>query len=277
MIEEKFVCTSDSRQVSTRQEFPSKPPENEVTGKFAQGILVETAGYAERRIAHCAISLGIHCGVILGLLALPLFFSGDLQSRAVLMPEMVSVPLPPPKNPPASSAPQQAPRENEIFSQMKLTAPVFRARNLQTAIVPTPDEPLLALAAGTQGGMGNVIGGILNEAAAPQLIPVPTEYARSISIGGNVTASRVLRTITLAYPELAKAARVFGQVIVKAVIDETGRVTGIRAVSGSPLLAPAAVDAVSREKFIPMLLNGRPIPCELNVEVSFQLSDHIGY
>jgi len=48
-------------------------------------------------------------------------------------------------------------------------------------------------------------------------------------------------------------------------------------VSGSPLLAPAAVDAVSREKFIPMLLNGRPIPCELNVEVSFQLSDHIGY
>jgi len=277
MIQEKFVCRSDSRQLLATQEHHSKPTENEATGKFGQGILVETAGYTGRRIAHCAISLGIHCGVILGLLALPLFFAGDLRMRAVLMPEMVTAPLPPPKNPPGSTARPQARRENQFFSRIELTAPVFRARNLHATIVPIPDEPLPALPVGTPGGLGDVIGGILSEASAPQLIPVPAEYARSISIGGNVTASRLLRSITLAYPELAKAARIFGQVIVKAVIDETGRVTGIRAVSGSPLLAPAAVNAVSREKFMPMLLNGRPIPCELNVQVSFQLSDRVGY
>jgi TonB family protein len=277
MIQDKFVCTSDSRQVSIKQEFHSKPPENETTGKFAQGILIETAGYTGRRIAHCAISLGIHAGVILGLLALPFFFSGELRMRAVLMPEIVTVPLPPPKIPPASSAPLQASKENRIFSEIRLTAPVFRARNPQAMNASIPDEPLPVLPVGTSGGLGDVIGGILNEASAPQLLPVATDYARSISIGGNVTASRVLRSITLAYPELAKAARVFGQVILKAVIDETGRVTGIRAVSGPPLLTPAAVDALSREKFIPMLLNGRPIPCELNVQVSFQLSNPMGY
>jgi TonB family protein len=277
MIQEKHVCTNDSRQVCDKREFHSKPTENQATGKFGQGILVETAGYTGRRIAHCAISLGIHCGAILGLLALPLFFSSDLRMRAVLMPEMVTAPLPPPKNSPGPSAPPRVADENRIFSQIRLTTPVFRARNLHVTMVPIPDEPLPALPVGTIGGMGDVIGGILSEASAPQLIPVPAEYARLISIGGNVTASRLLRSITLAYPELAKAARIFGQVIVKAVIDETGRVTGIRAVSGSPLLTPAAVNAVSREEFMPMLLNGRPIPCELNVQVSFQLSDRVGY
>jgi TonB family protein len=277
MIQEKHVCTSDSQQVCAGQEFQPKPPEHQAANKFAQGILVEAPGYTERRLGHCAISLGIHCSVILLLLALPLFFSSELQMQAFLMPEMVTVPVPPPKNPPAASAPRQAPRENQIFSKITLTAPVFHDRLLHATVVPIPDEPLPALPVGASGGVGDVVGGMLNEASAPQLVPVAPQYAKSISIGGNVTASRLLKTMTLAYPELAKAARVFGEVIVKAVIDETGRVTGIRAVSGPVLLTPAAVDAVSREKFIPMLLNGRPIPCELNVQVSFQLSNPMAY
>jgi TonB family protein len=66
-------------------------------------------------------------------------------------------------------------------------------------------------------------------------------------------------------------AHVFGTVVIEAVIDETGKVTDVRAIRGNFLLASAAIDAVSRERFQPMLLNGLPTRCDLTVEVSFQL------
>src|SRR5262249_47960519 len=46
-----------------------------------------------------------------------------------------------------------------------------------------------------------------------------------------------------AYPPLARAAKVTGNVVVEVTIDETGNVTAARAVSGHPLLKDAAVEA----------------------------------
>ena len=77
-------------------------------------------------------------------------------------------------------------------------------------------------------------------------------------LGGELQAIRVLQGVTLKYPALARAAHVVGKVIVAALIDETGKVIRVRAVSGPPILAAAAVDAVSRERFIPLVLDGEP-------------------
>ncbi len=51
------------------------------------------------------------------------------------------------------------------------------------------------------------------------------------------------------YPPLAKTARVTGQVKVEFVVNNAGRVASATAVSGSAMLAPAAVDAVNAWKF----------------------------
>ncbi len=82
-----------------------------------------------------------------------------------------------------------------------------------------------------------------------------------------------MHELTVAYPEFARMARVVGRVIIQAVIDEKGKVTNARAVSGPPLLYLAALDAVSRERFEPLLLNDEPIKCDLKVQVSFKLED----
>jgi hypothetical protein len=55
------------------------------------------------------------------------------------------------------------------------------------------------------------------------------------------------------------------------VIDETGKVEDVRAVSGPSVLAERAVRAVSREKFEPTLLDGRAVPRALTADADFRL------
>jgi protein TonB len=60
-------------------------------------------------------------------------------------------------------------------------------------------------------------------------------------------------------------------VVVNAVIDEHGNVVGARALSGHPLLIPAALKAVLQWKYEPTLLNGTPVSVEMEVTVHFNL------
>ena len=61
------------------------------------------------------------------------------------------------------------------------------------------------------------------------------------------------------YPDEAKEKRLQGQVVVRAFISETGAVERTEVVSGDPVLAAAAVEAVKKWKFKPFIKNGKPV------------------
>jgi protein TonB len=66
--------------------------------------------------------------------------------------------------------------------------------------------------------------------------------------------------------------KVQGAVILEAVIDERGNVTSVRVVKGLPMgLDKSAIDAVSRWKFQPATLDGRPVAVYFNLTVNFQV------
>ena len=71
---------------------------------------------------------------------------------------------------------------------------------------------------------------------------------------------------------LARQARIQGLVRLEAVIGEDGAIRELRALSGHPLLVPAALSAVKQWRYRPTLLNGRPVPVITQVEVRFTLS-----
>jgi protein TonB len=71
------------------------------------------------------------------------------------------------------------------------------------------------------------------------------------------------------YPSDAKAAGIQGGVILEVVIGKEGDVQGIRVVSGHPMLRQAAIDAISRWKYRPTLLNGEPIEVVDTVTINF--------
>jgi protein TonB len=74
------------------------------------------------------------------------------------------------------------------------------------------------------------------------------------------------------YPADAKAARIQGTVVISAIIGKDGSVQTMRLVSGHPMLAPAAMDAVKQWKYRPYILNGTPVEVETQMTVNFMLS-----
>jgi protein TonB len=62
-----------------------------------------------------------------------------------------------------------------------------------------------------------------------------------------------------------------GDVTLDALIDETGRVTRIKAISGPNLLQEAAAAAVRQWKYEPATLDGNAVPMHLAVTVKFRM------
>jgi protein TonB len=56
------------------------------------------------------------------------------------------------------------------------------------------------------------------------------------------------------------------------MINQTGDVVSLDLVSGDPLLAPAAMDAVRQWKYRPYLLNGKAVAVETQITVNFTLT-----
>jgi protein TonB len=73
------------------------------------------------------------------------------------------------------------------------------------------------------------------------------------------------------YPELAKRAGIQGTVVLAAVIARDGSIQSLRAVNGNPLLARAAIDAVSQWKYRPYMLNHAPVEVDTQIAVIFRV------
>ena len=81
----------------------------------------------------------------------------------------------------------------------------------------------------------------------------------------------VVYRIEPAYPPLAREARIQGVVVLTAIINKDGNIQNLQLVSGHPMLAPAAIDAVKHWRYKPFLLNGQPVEVETTVTVNFRM------
>jgi protein TonB len=75
-----------------------------------------------------------------------------------------------------------------------------------------------------------------------------------------------------AYPPLARAARIQGSVVLRAIISRAGTIENLQVLSGHSLLVQAAIDAVRQWRYRPYNLNGEPVEVETQVTVNFILS-----
>ena len=93
-----------------------------------------------------------------------------------------------------------------------------------------------------------------------------------MQISGNVLAPKRVFSPDPHYPEEARHARVQGVVILQTIIDRTGKVTNVKVLKGLPSgLTEAAVDAVSKWRFEPATLEGKPVAVYYLVTVSFSV------
>jgi TonB family protein len=103
-------------------------------------------------------------------------------------------------------------------------------------------------------------------------------YRFEAAIKGRVTVpaaeqtARRLAFVQPRYPQRAREQKLEGVVRLEVLIDETGKVEGVRTVAGHPDLATAAEDAVRLWKYLPVTVGGRAVRVVTTVDVEFKLS-----
>jgi periplasmic protein TonB len=75
------------------------------------------------------------------------------------------------------------------------------------------------------------------------------------------------------YPPLARQARIQGAVLLQAIIGKDGSIENLRLVSGHPMLAPAAIEAVRQWRYRPYTLNRAPVEVQTEITVNFVLGN----
>jgi TonB family protein len=82
---------------------------------------------------------------------------------------------------------------------------------------------------------------------------------------------KLVRSVEPVYPDVAKRAGIEGTVLLKVVIARDGIVKAVKVVSGEPVLADAAKDAVKKWRYQPTILDGKPVNVVTTVTVEFRL------
>jgi TonB family protein len=94
-----------------------------------------------------------------------------------------------------------------------------------------------------------------------------------VRVVDTIMSAQIITKVAPVYPPLARQARIQGTVVLKVQISKSGDVESLQLVSGHPMLAPAAIEAVKQWKYKPFLLNGEAVEVETSVTVNFALSD----
>jgi len=100
----------------------------------------------------------------------------------------------------------------------------------------------------------------------------PKPPVKRIRIGGNVAESQLKHKVQPHYPQEARDAGIEGTVRLHVVLSTSGKVQQLDVVSGDPILAKAAAEAVRQWKYKPMLLNGERVEVDTTVDVIFSLA-----
>jgi len=191
-------------------------------------------------------------------------------------------PLPPPPPPPPAAQEMvkrvRAVETEVVGGQLRTPTRIPEKIAMIREEQPPPAADSGGIIGGVPGGipggqLGGVIGGIIGSTSNLNVVPKrPTEPVMRIRVSQGVSTGRLINKVEPVYPQLARGARVQGQVVITAIISKDGTIQDLRVLSGHPLLVQAALDAVRQWRYKPYLLNGEPVEVETTVTVIFSLT-----
>jgi protein TonB len=239
--------------------------------------LIESGGRLKtKRGATSFIAFLFQIGIIIVMVLVPLIFTEALP-KAQLIGYLMAPPPPPPPPPPAAAPVHVVKQIQTDIVNGQLRTPTKIPKKIEMIKEDEAPPPVMS-AAGVVGGvpggvpggqMGGVIGGIIN--STPVAVPhIATPQRVRVSTG--VATGLLVRKVNPTYPPLARQARIAGTVVLQAEISKNGDIQNLHLISGHPMLAPAAIEAVKQWKYKPYLLNGEPVEVETTVQVNFTLS-----
>ena len=110
--------------------------------------------------------------------------------------------------------------------------------------------------------------------ALPSAIAAPAQplgNAIDSSRPANLVPASVVRRVDPVYPSNAVRLHLGGAVKLQAHVGLDGKVSDVKTISGSPMLAAAAETAVRQWRYKPAILDGRAIASDVDVTIDFSL------
>jgi periplasmic protein TonB len=161
-------------------------------------------------------------------------------------------------------------REGEIV--LRQPAQIPRHIAVGNEVNAPPVAPFGAYVQGARETADTV--GVINSlgvGSAPVIPKPPSSPDRTIRLS-HMSEGDLVRKVLPIYPPLARSARIQGAVILQAMIGKSGAIENLRLISGHPMLAPAAIEAVRQWRYRPYVLNGEAVAVETQIIVNFSLA-----
>jgi TonB family protein len=116
-----------------------------------------------------------------------------------------------------------------------------------------------------------VAANVPDAAAMAYLVSTPSILPEAdLRVSNGVTEATLVHNVLPVYPTQARAKHLDGAVILEITIAEDGRTRDLKVISGSPMLAKAAIEAVRQWRYRPSLLNGNPVAAQKQITIVFK-------
>lgn len=214
-----------------------------------------------------AISVAIEGAVLVALLLAPLLAPGVLPPIFEITPAVPYRGLTRSQagHPPSTGVRTQA---TPLVFHPSTEHPVIRQATSQNTEAP----PSVGEASGPFGAGPGIFGGGNHGTAINLAPPATPPRTKPLRQSEGVMAARLIRRVHPDYPRIAKLMRLTGTVRLSAIVGADGTVQQLEVLSGNPILARAAVDAVRKWRYEPTRLNGEPVEVVTNITVTFILN-----
>jgi protein TonB len=209
----------------------------------------------------------------------------EVLPRTLLQTLLAIPPMPPPPPPPPTTSTEVSRVYRPVprpFDSARLLEPAAVPDKIailtDVELPPAPNGVPGGMPYGVPGGIGTSTNPVFNDLLAPPAPQPPVAKAAPpavvprLKIGGNVLQGKLVYGPKPVYPPLALRARIEGTVQFTAVVGRDGTVQSLTLVSGHPLLAQAALEAVRQWRYAPTLLNGEPVEVISPIVVEFSLN-----
>lgn len=213
-------------------------------------------------------STGLQFSIVALMIALPLLHPQKLTFIAKT-PTLL-MPLPP--KPPIPVEPMQPSSASSGMTTSAATQPLtMLPRFLPQPVGDAPSIAAIPFGRGMEDASPIAIT-IGDATHAPRISVTPPHPSNGpIRVSSGVSAGKLIAPIHPVYPEIAKASRVEGTVVVEAIISRSGTIESLHVVSGPPMLQQAAIDAIRGARYQPFQLNGSPTEVQTTISVSFRM------
>lgn len=249
---------------------PLGPGEGAMRDAFLKNCLVEGAvearsrGRSARRKTLVAALL-FEATIVFCLVLWPLLSAGSPPPKFVVLEHSLY----------PSQPTQRAARDTD--SRPAIRVPNYSSTRIVAEVVhPVHDDgvpvlgpPNIAAPFGDSVFTGSFGDGIAPAAPRKPEAPVVRVIRRSEGVQESQLISRAIPV----YPQIARVARIAGTVELMVLVGRDGSVLSVQVLSGSPLLATAAKEAVEKWRYRPAILDGHAVEVESRVTVNFVLDE----